>query len=281
MMLIQLLQPINKTQTLNKTLQQIGFQKKHLLSENNCSALVDWYYQNTPKHPFSGFYSTMFFKDPQYRQKVDNVIKKHLSEIIETQFPNYRILFANFIMKEARTMDKLDLHADWLYCDESKNRSYNLWVNLNANDADMGLLSFIPKSHKWNNPYRFTPYETPKYFNFISSLNELVEPVNSIPGDAVLYDGSILHASAPNTTSRNRLAINMVLLPKETPSLHLQKSNNKYQLYKTTQDFYYHYKLDEMIEFGAELINEDFTFNSNCFTINKVRWCKIKRLLNL
>ncbi len=78
-----------------------------------------------------------------------------------------------------------------------------LWLALDAADEENGCLRFIPGSHKT----RLTREQTAEIEQraLAGDLSEEVV-VPADPGDAILIDSLVLHASEPNRSSRSRWA---------------------------------------------------------------------------
>jgi len=118
-------------------------------------------------------------------------------------------------------------HADrtyWPTC--SSHDMITMWIPLQDCTIDMGPVFYIEESHKWKDDLRFR-----NFYNFnnqnLSGLDDflLKEKPNSssIPmtlkkGQISVHHGYTIHASRPNTTTRDRIAL----------AVHLQDEDNHY-----------------------------------------------------
>jgi ectoine hydroxylase-related dioxygenase (phytanoyl-CoA dioxygenase family) len=118
-------------------------------------------------------------------------------------------------------------HADrpyWPTC--SSHNMMTAWIPLQDCTIDMGPVFYISGSHKWRDDLRFR-----KLFNFNNqNLDEMSAflkkekpdyvsvPMTLKKGQVSFHHGYTIHASRPNTSSRDRIAI----------GLHLQDGANHY-----------------------------------------------------
>lgn len=51
-------------------------------------------------------------------------------------------------------------------------------------------------------------------------IEKYMKPIETKAGDAVILDDSLVHYSSPNRTSGLRLAIQLILIPDDAPSIH-------------------------------------------------------------
>ena len=73
-------------------------------------------------------------------------------------------------------------------------------------------------------------------------INDFLIPLNVKAGNAIVLDDSIVHYSAINKTNDLRLAIQLILIPDEVPSIHYHmnpsKSTEDVDILEVDTDFY-------------------------------------------
>jgi hypothetical protein len=69
-----------------------------------------------------------------------------------------------------------------------------------------------------------------------------MQPITIKAGNAVILDDSIVHYSSPNLTNGFRLAIQLILIPSEEPSIHFHmdpsKDRKKVEVLEVDKSFY-------------------------------------------
>ncbi|MBL4585551.1 MAG: phytanoyl-CoA dioxygenase family protein [Flavobacteriales bacterium] len=170
-------------------------------------------------------------------QLIDKVFKPHYEKILD----NYRPIIANYIRKKEQT-GEVPMHQNWAFADERKCGTVSIWVPLVDSHRGNGALEVVPASHKRFGELRgpMIPWELEKIKQKIID-NDLVT-CDIKAGEAIILDDSIVHYSHPNTTKDLRIAIQLILIPNEMPSIHYhmnqQVSTQTVNVLEVEQDFY-------------------------------------------
>jgi hypothetical protein len=162
---------------------------------------------------------TFIDKNPEYKREVFHTISKTFEKPMSGILKDYRPIIANYIRKTPGG-GEVPLHENWAFADEKKCTTVSIWCPLVDSNATNGTLQVVPGSHK-----RFGEYRGPKIpwelENIQQSIieNELM-PLEIPKGYCVILDDSIVHYSSPNHSQLLRLAIQLICIPSEFPSLH-------------------------------------------------------------
>lgn len=238
-------QSLTQMQTLNDAkLRRDGYIELSMLCPRSIEVLRSHFIDKLIDHE-GIFQSTMQHNDPAYRKQVDLKIKELLQPEIDILMPDYRILFANFLMKHPGQGSEVGVHMDWSYVDESRHTSYNLWIPLVDVDESNGCIHIWPTSHHFTPQKRATPFvplsENDQQRVFLHSI-----PVLLTAGQGMLYHSGLLHYSNANYSAEARPALALVIVPKGAQPVHyFEKSKGLVNEYAVDTDFYYRHRLYE------------------------------------
>jgi hypothetical protein len=193
------------------------------------------YYTTFQNEEPSHFYSSTHSINTDFRKQVNEFIKSIISPFVSIYFDNYRLLGGAFVVKPANGKGLLPPHQDWNLVDETKARSYNIWIPLTDVTFDNGAVCVLKGSHLSLPTYRGPGI--PSVFKNIEPLvweNLEVLPMKS--GQALLYDHALLHASPVNKTDKIRLGIVCGII----------KKDSEMQLYFNKENCIEAYQIDEI-----------------------------------
>jgi ectoine hydroxylase-related dioxygenase (phytanoyl-CoA dioxygenase family) len=162
---------------------------------------------------------TFIDKNPQYKRVVYDIItaffKPHMARLLD----NYKPIIANYIRKKAAD-GEVPLHENWAFADERKCNTVSIWCPLVNSTIANGTLQVVPGSHKRFGEIRgpMVPWELDNIKKHI--IDKYLVPLETKAGDCVILDDSIIHYSALNNTNDLRLAIQLICIPAEMPSIH-------------------------------------------------------------
>lgn len=183
---------------------------------------------------------TFIDKNPDYKRLVFDVITKEFEEGAKKYLANYTPIIANYIRKKA-DMGEVPVHQNWAFADERKVTTVSIWCPLVDSTRENGTLEVVPGSHK-----RFGELRGPMIPWELEGISkELKEkymvPINTKAGDCVILDDSIVHYTRPNRTQNLRLAIQLILIPADYPSIHYHLDHsqpNEVKVWEVDHDFY-------------------------------------------
>jgi ectoine hydroxylase-related dioxygenase (phytanoyl-CoA dioxygenase family) len=184
---------------------------------------------------------TFIDKNLDFKQKVFDIIAERFQPYADRILDQYRPIIANYIRKK-ETGGEVPLHQNWAFVDETKATSVSIWCPLVDSNEENGTLQLVPGSHKRYGRYRgpMVPWELEGIKNEI--IDDYLVPANIKAGQAVVLDDSFVHYSAINKTPGLRLAIQLIMLPKEMPSIHYyldhSQSSHQIEVLEVDHDFY-------------------------------------------
>ena len=231
----------------NKKLQQVlekdGYTIIDFLNEYEIKTLLDLYHE-LPHEIKSSFGASLMSQNINYRQLVNQKIKKILGEKTEKLFGFHRLSFWGFVFKKCKAIDsEVPIHQDPSFIDETKSNSYGIWCPLTDVNKFNGCLQLVKGSHKLNSKPRglASAHDFP-YENLLSLIRK--EYLTDIPmsvGQALIYDVRMFHSSPANKTTKERVAIIGQLIPKDSIMryYHWDLQNNKYlEIFEVDDEFY-------------------------------------------
>ncbi|MEZ5002405.1 MAG: phytanoyl-CoA dioxygenase family protein [Chitinophagales bacterium] len=177
----------------------------------------------------------------EFKRNVFDAIVEVFTPFYESVLEDYVPIIANFIRKKNKG-GEVPLHQNWAFIDETKATSVSIWCPLVDMDEENGTLQFVPGSHKRYGKVRgpMIPWELQGIKDQIIQ-NDLV-PMMMKAGQAVVLDDSVLHYSDINKTDNLRLAIQLILIPKELYSIHYHMNpavnNKKVNVIQADTEFY-------------------------------------------
>lgn len=162
---------------------------------------------------------TFIDRNPDYKRKVFDLITARLGTAMEPVLDGYKPIIANYIRKKTEK-GEVPLHQNWAFADESKCSTVSIWCPLVDATIQNGTLQVVPGSHKRFGQVRgpMVPWELENIKDEI--IEKYLVPIEIPAGKAIVLDDSIVHYSAINKTEELRLAIQLICIPDELPSLH-------------------------------------------------------------
>lgn len=219
-----------------------------LISEDSAKKLLN-YCQNEISDNGEGFYSSIWKVDVKKRTKDFEIIQDLIWNKISSQFPDYKLVMANFMIKKNNNQSSLGLHQDWTFTEEKKFKSLNIWIPLVDITSNNGPLTFIKHSNKIDNSIRGKNIEQ-MFEQGVSILEKnFKKSFLTKTGDALIFDTRMIHFSPPNTTDTTRIAISLVIVKKEAELIHYYKKNKSdAEVFKISIDntYFYKYHLSEL-----------------------------------
>lgn len=184
---------------------------------------------------------TFIDKSPEYKQQVFDIITAYFKPHMEKLLADYRPIIANYIRKKTDT-GEVPLHENWAFADERKCFTVSIWCPLVDSTIENGTLQVVPGSHKRFGEVRgpMIPWELDEIKQEIISRH--LVPLETKAGECVILDDSIVHYSAINKTDDLRLAIQLICIPAELPSIHYHMnpsvSMEQVEVLEVDVDFY-------------------------------------------
>jgi hypothetical protein len=225
---------------MQKALAEDGIVNIPLLSESEIDELRSAFHETSENISERKFHSTMFVNDADYRKSVDEKIRKIILPKIQNHFSDYRMLFANFIVKESSSETGVDIHQDWNFT-SPEFISFNIWIPLIDINQQTGLFHALRGSHRTFQNIRYTPYKENAYAGLRDFILKNADEFYVNAGSALIYHGALVHFSEPNISNRPRIAVGCSLIPKQASNLHYYKrftDKKVLEIYEVNDAFY-------------------------------------------
>ncbi|PBQ30957.1 hypothetical protein CNR22_03960 [Sphingobacteriaceae bacterium] len=184
---------------------------------------------------------TFIDRNEAYKKKVFDIITQTFQKKADEYLANYKPIIANYIRKK-QGGGEVPMHQNWAFVDEEKYTSVSIWVPLVDSNEANGTLQMVDGSHKRFGKLRgpMIPWELEGIKEKI--ISDHLTPMNVKAGEGVILDDSIVHYSNINKTPGLRLAIQLIMTPAASGSLHyhLDRDADKgaVQVLETDVDFY-------------------------------------------
>lgn len=184
---------------------------------------------------------TFIDRNEDYKRKVFDIITKAFQKKADQYLDNYTPIIANYIRKKEGG-GEVPMHQNWAFVDEEKYTSVSIWVPLVDSNEENGTLQMVNGSHKRFGKLRgpMIPWELEAIKEKIISMH--LTPMHVKAGEGIILDDSIVHYSNINKTPGLRLAIQLIMIPAASGSIHYHLDRNvdktKVQVLETDLDFY-------------------------------------------
>lgn len=235
---------------LQRQFAEVGFVVVDLIDPATVFALRQRYdsmdhEQRTQFDWVNGFNTSIYDKRPQYRAEVFDLMQEHIGPVLEHVLDDYRIMFANFIVKDPHS-DMVPPHVDWTFLDEQQFSSATVWCPLVDTTPANGTLGLVSGSHKridFLRPSNVATYERCELA--VADLED--RPVISMrAGQAIVMDNRVVHFSPPNTTDLDRVAVGCVVGPTEAELHHYwMNEDSELMRYQIDRSFYLNFVIGE------------------------------------
>lgn len=228
---------ILKDPVKNNELLETGFVRLSILKNDEIEVLKQYKSQQHEGEILNGLYVSANRLEKDKSQEISDFLLEVLSNKINKIVDKVEILGGTYIIKGAHTIEKLEPHQDWNIVDESDGRSYTLWIALEDTNDLNGALYMLPRSHEKFRGYRHLTIPS-IYGKVYEAVWKFMIPVHLKAGEGVLFDHAIGHASMPNLTTKDRIAVTCSLITKNFNYRFYCLKDNTISEYIGQADFY-------------------------------------------
>lgn len=249
--------PVFIDKTLNENFLKNGFIKLKLLNKKEVqeikTILKQYYFNQTS---LSETLSVSLWSDNlALKVFADNLIKKYLLEKLNSILQEYEPIWGDVLIKQPHLTKTFELHQDWTFVDEQQYMSVNVWCPLQDVNYWNGGLQVVPKSHLFLDKIRGLNI-TPSYSEIVTEIKKkYVVNIEAEMGEAIIFSHALLHASPPNRTLKNRIAIGLNLKPKNIPILHYIFTAKTKNIEKYIVDSNYFLQIGQKTDFANSIKN--------------------------
>lgn len=234
---------IIKDQQLEDKLTKDGYAVVKMLSTDDIGKIWDIYnkYHSTPDDLSAPWFNT-FNRTADIRRPVANEIRSVFMPLMHNHFENFYLTGGIFFTKHQASNNEIGMHCDpTLLSDESTLRHINFWCPLQPANAENGGMHVIKGSHTMFPPVKAATVTAP-HSQYNHLLEPLLEPVDVLPGEALVFDNRLLHSSTPNNKPGRRVAVITSIIPDDAILYSLYRNPNlpnaPIEVYEQSRDFY-------------------------------------------
>lgn len=210
-----------------KQFEEDGYIIVPFLAPEEVQALLDFKNGTRPDNRFNTnaedatYHFTFLDTNIDYKKEVFNTVMGFFQPAIDKYMIDYKPLIVNFVLKDPG-YGEVPVHQNWNFVDEEKFRSFSVWVPLIDTNKENGTLEIIPGTHTQNFYNALRSPWIPWYFKDFSDfvIKEYHRPLDVKAGHAVIFDDSLIHYSTPNSSDKQRIVIQNIIIPKETEAVH-------------------------------------------------------------
>lgn len=235
-----------KNSKLQNLLAVNGFFTLPFLEQATIDSIKKIYYTNF-NDDTTPFYSTSFHSNVELKYKVNSEIISILKNKLDETFIDYKILGTSFLKKLPKQNNPLPLHQDWTVTDEEKHGSFTIWIPLQDTTIKNGAIRVIPRSHNVENNFR-APSLPVAFESERIQFETYLKTLELKAGEAFIFNQKLMHASFPNQSNEERLALTIGLTEKDAKlfMLYFDKKNKEIAKYSMPDNMFLHYP--EIIE---------------------------------
>ena len=217
-------EPIFRNRELNARLFEEGFITLPFLNSDEIESLKEIFWKYHSQDEVEGLYVSAHYKDDEQIQFMSDEIQRVFKRAIDEHIENGMTLGGAFISKTPHQTEPLQPHQDWSIVDESRFRSFTIWVPLDDVNDENGCMYVLPKSHEYARGYRHVTI--PSIFGQIyDAVWSQMIPVHLKAGEAIVFDHALGHASKPNAANTVRIAATHSLISRN-PEMRFYWNNN-------------------------------------------------------
>ena len=223
-----------------------------LLSEEDIAKLQNNLEKELKQTP-EGFYSTSFNEDENLKDRLNLEIENIVASNTKSIFKPHQKLGSCYLVKTPGEKGEMPLHQDWTVVEENQFDSVTVWIPLQDVDKKNGAMQVIPGSHKFSKKLRSPLFENPLREIEEELRADLID-VNLKAGEAIIFSQALIHASPPNLSTTDRVAITYGLIAEEAQLLFYYKNQEgKGEKYEVPLDFFktYNTKIGTKPELGT------------------------------
>lgn len=238
-----------------------GYVKITILNKADLLYLTGQFEKFYADKKLEGFHISLDIEDEAFVRETSELLTSFMSKKLHPWLKDFKLFTGSFVSKEPGLQYIVPPHQDWTFVDESAYYSASVWTPLVDVNIENGALGIIPGSHKYFNYNRCSPSpESPSPVSKnIFTMFPYIQMVEMKAGETLIFNNKLIHASPPNTTSKNRLAIGVALTHKDAALKHFYELPNRdersLQSYDVDEEFFLTYnnkKLSKLFNLGSK-----------------------------
>lgn len=227
---------ILKDGLLDARLRRDGYVTVPFLDAAGIKSLTD-VFDGIDRGGIDHFYATAHATDLTFRKNMSEAIRDAFARSVDSYFIDCKPLGGSFVVKPPGEKHLLQPHQDWNIVDETRFRSFNIWVPLVDLDENNGAILVMPGSHLWVGGYRHAGIPC-AYGQIHPLLLEHMPALHLKAGEALIYDHAMLHASHANHSDGFRIACACGIIPEEAGMRFYWNNAGMVEEYESSPEFF-------------------------------------------
>ncbi len=208
-----IMQPLFKDPEHQLLFERDGFIKLPALDERELQELTSYLASSGIRGKTEhGFYVGMDHRDKDLVSKMIDRIRSVAIPYVSPYLNNFKSFTASYVIKDSNPVSVVPPHQDWTFVEnEELHCSVTCWIPLVDVNKENGCLGLIRGSHRMFDSPRPSPApQSPSPLNkHMFTLFSYMELVEMKAGEAIFFDNRTIHASPPNISQEDRLAIGL------------------------------------------------------------------------
>jgi len=245
-----------RCEELEKNINRDGFAVIDFLDETALLELRLEFIEMFPNRDlYTGAYSGINEFSLEKRKEMYEFIKKTISASLDRHFKNHCLPICSFYSRKPDGQYNLDWHSDPSFIlNEHIESIYGIWCPLFDVDEHCGTLQVIPKGHRLLNKLHFS-YITSRWplENKRRLLDRYSRSFQLRAGQAIIFDGRMIHSSEGNNSTIHRDNIVMRVCHKDAEFFSVKTENRDALngvLYRQCLDFFFS---EAIVKHGANV----------------------------
>jgi hypothetical protein len=241
-----------------------GYVVLDVLTPKEIDDLTEFFYNsNLISAQKSGFSVSMDHESYEINKANRDHIFNTILPKLDVHLTNFKPYVASYVNKSPSDTSWVPLHQDWSFVDNEDQgfQSVTCWTALVDTTIENGCMTVIPKSHKILKEHRPSPSpQTPAPLGpLMFELFPYSQPIFMKAGQTLFFDNRTFHASGPNFSKEDRLAVGIGITQSSANLIHYYlKPNNRLDTllkYSVDTDFFISYNNARL----SSLYNDNLT----------------------
>ena len=236
-----------------------------LLDPTQIEALIRLYQnvQNTISKEGNKIFTTGEHLKESIARETNKAIEQIIDPALNMHIENYEALMAAFIVKPPHQEkdDSFAWHQDLSFVDEQSYTSAQVWISIENTNTKNGSIQIMDKTHRYTDVIRTAPFYPSYFHRYLDKMKKHAKYIPLSAGQALIFNYKPLHASVPNQSSKERLAIITSIKPKEAKWHYFLQDEKKQTVskYEADLDFFLNLWINKKIIQERKL--ETFEYN--------------------
>src|SRR5436190_191736 len=199
-----------------------------------------------PDRPYATYHCSFLDTNLEYKRQTFDLIRPVFAPHIDRHLIDYRLLNSNFYVKPPGTGEFV-VHQNWPAITDLADTTVTIWCPLGDVVESNGAIQVVEGSHKIV-PHIEAPNSSPYFENFTDALiDKYLKPVPMSAGEALVFDDSLIHWSARNTSDQPRIAIQALCIPIDaTPAFFCKTDDTQFELIHADSEFFLQHSPQDM-----------------------------------